>query len=178
MIWKWLATFGGVGLLRGAPGTYASLISAVIFYLIWRGAPPLAGVIVLALILLATVAAVLSYPRAAEQFGAVDPRAYVLDEVIGQWVTFLFIPSLCLLPGAHDVVQPPALAAASYVAVAFFLFRAFDVAKVYPIRAVESLPGYWGVILDDILAGIFAGVALRLLILLTTLVLGPEMVPR
>lgn len=178
MIWKWIATFGGIGMLPGAPGTYASLASSIIFYLIWRGVPALAGIIVIALIILVWIAAALVYSRAARQLGGGDPRAYVLDEVIGQWITFLFIPSLCLLPGAQDVAPVPPLTAASYVAVAFFLFRAFDVAKIYPIRNVERLPGAWGVILDDVLAGIFAGVGVRLLILLTSLVLGPDMIPR
>jgi len=178
MIWKWIATFGGIGLLRGAPGTYASLVSSIIFYLIWRGAPDFTGLIVIGLIIVVWIAAVLAYPRAAAQFESVDPRAYVLDEVIGQWITFLFIPSVCLLPGAHVVTPVPALTAASYVAVAFFLFRAFDVAKVFPIHNVERLPGHWGVILDDVVAGLFAGVVVRLVIHLTTLLLGSAMIAR
>jgi len=178
MMWKWISSFGGIGLLRGAPGTYASLLSAVIFYVLWRAVPDLAGPLVIGLTAIVWIAAALCYARAVEDFGAADPRAYVLDEVVGQWITFLFIPSLCLLPGAQTVEPLPPLTAAGYVAVAFFLFRAFDVSKVFPIRKIEDLPGHWGVILDDVLAGVFAGIALRVLIVLTGLIVGPGMIAR
>jgi phosphatidylglycerophosphatase A len=75
-----------------------------------------------------------------------DPGPVVLDEVAGQWLALLV-----LVAAGHT----PALAE---VLAAFLLFRAFDVLKPWPIRALESLPGGWGIVADDLAAGLAAGV--------------------
>ena len=143
---KWLVTFGGVGLLPGMPGTYASLAAALIFYLLCLALGMWACVAVLALALLFSAATVALWPWANEYFGKKDARQIVLDEVVGQWLA-LSIASLGAT-ACHPL---------SMVAAAFFLFRGFDVAKPYPIRSIERLPGGWGVLLDDVAAGICAG---------------------
>ncbi len=76
-----------------------------------------------------------------------DPQIVVVDEVLGQWVT---------LVGAATLNWKSFLAA-------FVLFRLFDIWKPYPIRKLEKLPEGWGVVMDDILAGVYGAVLLRLL---------------
>ncbi len=86
--------------------------------------------------------------RAVKLFGDKDPSRVVVDEVMGQFIVFLFVPleiSLWL------------------VAAGFFLFRLFDIWKPYPIDSLQSLPGGIGVCADDILAGIYAGICLNLI---------------
>jgi len=73
----------------------------------------------------------------------------VIDELVGQWLTFLPLAA----PTTFELVA------------GFFLFRAFDILKPPPVRASENwLPGGFGVMIDDVLAGIYAGVCLLILI--------------
>ncbi len=137
----WLATWFGVGLLPKAPGTWGSL-AALPFAWAIHAAFGAAGLAI------ATVAvfgvglwASSLYVRRA---GIADPGAIVIDEVAGQWLT--------LLPAGTD----PVLYAAGFV-----LFRVADILKPWPVSwADRSLPGGFGVMADDILAGAFAGAAL------------------
>jgi phosphatidylglycerophosphatase A len=76
-----------------------------------------------------------------------DPRIIVIDEIVGFMVAYFLAP-----PGL------PALLSA------FLLFRFFDIAKIYPIAKIERLPGGAGIVLDDVMAGLYSYFALRLLI--------------
>ena len=98
---------------------------------------------------------------AEDYFKTADPHAFVLDEVVGQWLTILFIPLSSL--SAHTL---PSIAAA------FFLFRAFDVSKPFPIRRIERLPAGWGIVLDDVAAAVYAGIAFWVLSRVVTFALG------
>jgi phosphatidylglycerophosphatase A len=89
-------------------------------------------------------------PFANARFHAKDPREFVLDEVVG----YLFAVSCLALTG------PPPLAA-GHVA-AFLVFRAADVVKPPPARQLESLPGGYGIMMDDVAAGLYAGLVLVL----------------
>ena len=80
-----------------------------------------------------------------------DPGAFVLDEVVGYLVTLIVYALLAQK-------MPTALAHTG----AFFAFRGFDVIKVQPAKWLEGLPGAWGIMVDDQMAGIYAGVALWL----------------
>jgi phosphatidylglycerophosphatase A len=83
--------------------------------------------------------------EAEKVFEEKDSGLIVIDEMVGVLVTLLFIPW-----GIKSVV------------VGFFLFRLMDIVKPFPIRRLErSLPGGWGVVGDDVLAGVYANVALR-----------------
>ena len=83
-----------------------------------------------------------------------DPKEYTNDEVIGMWITLLFIPKKIW-----------------WMLIGFFLFRAFDIWKPYPARKLESVKNGWGVILDDIAAGIYSFVVLQLIILSSRLLI-------
>jgi phosphatidylglycerophosphatase A len=76
-----------------------------------------------------------------------DPREVVADELSGQSTTFLFITAL------------PVNSIWITVLLGFLLFRFFDIIKPWPIRRLEKLPKGWGILMDDLLAGVFAGIA-------------------
>lgn len=85
--------------------------------------------------------------RSIPLFGDLDPSEAVVDEVIGQLVTLLFIPFGLPWP---------------FILAGFLLFRLFDIWKPYPIDTLQSLPGGIGVCADDIVAGVYAGILLSL----------------
>ncbi len=85
--------------------------------------------------------------RTAPIFGNSDPSQAVVDEVMGQLVTFCFIPFGLSWP---------------FILAGFLLFRFFDIWKPYPIRSLEALPGGLGICADDIIAGVYAGICLAI----------------
>jgi phosphatidylglycerophosphatase A len=132
----WYATCGCVGYLPFAPGTFASALTCVGLYLF----PPIDNPFVIAF---ATLLGIICIGRVKD--AEKDPGYIVIDEVIGMLVTTL----------GHS------LSVGSLIK-AFILFRAFDILKPYPIRKVERLPGAYGIIADDVLAAVFADLALFL----------------
>lgn len=135
-----------MGYLKPAPGTWGSL-AAMLFW--WFLVPP--GLIPqLGLIVIVTAAGIWAAGRMEQLSGGRDPSIVVIDEVAGMW---------CALLAAQQVVW--------HYLVALTLFRVLDIVKPGPIRRLEALPGGWGVMLDDLAAGIVtlgAVLALRLLI--------------
>jgi phosphatidylglycerophosphatase A len=83
--------------------------------------------------------------RSASIFGNSDPSQAVIDEVMGQLVTFCFVP--------FGIGWP-------FILAGFLLFRLFDIWKPYPARTLEMLPGGLGICADDLVAGVYAGVCL------------------
>lgn len=131
---RWIATCGGLGYLPIAPGTLTSLPVALG---VWALAPPDAWLLGAA----AAVGAVGVWAAGREEarVGARDPSSIVVDEVAGM---------LLALYG-HPRTLPWALGL-------FLLFRLFDVWKPLGIRHLQALPGGWGVVADDLLAGAYA----------------------
>jgi phosphatidylglycerophosphatase A len=155
---KWLVSFGGMGLMPALPGTYASVAAAAVFYLLWLGLGEAARwVVILLTVIVAAVGVSLAH-WAAEFFQSPDPRQFVLDEVVGQWVTLLLLPM-----GAHPL---------SFTLVGLFLFRAFDVAKPFPVNRAERLPGGWGIMADDVVAALYAVAGAWVMISVLRLALG------
>ena len=137
-----LATAGGIGHVPLLPGTAGSLLGAAIAF-------PLLDIpwpIFLGLTLLLTAAAVLVSGRMAEALDQPDPPEVVIDEVVGMWFAALLLPSRL-----------------TDLAAAFLLFRAFDVVKPLWIPRLERLPGGWGIVADDVAAGLLARAAWWLL---------------
>ncbi len=91
-------------------------------------------------------AAVWSAGSTARQLGRDDPGLVVIDEVAGQWIA---------LSGATHLNWRS-------LTLAFLLFRLFDIWKPWPTRPLEKLPGGWGIVLDDCMAGVYAAAALML----------------
>jgi phosphatidylglycerophosphatase A len=141
--WAWtVATFFGIGYLKPGPGTYGS-IAAV---LLWAAVgvmrhPPLAAMLIglLVWIVLATAAGVPAATIVERESGSTDPGFVVIDEVVGQWIALLWCP----LDWRHGII-------------ALLLFRAFDITKPFPVRRLERLPGGWGIVFDDVAAGLYA----------------------
>jgi len=102
--------------------------------------------ITLALTIGIVVATVLGVPAATiveRESGRTDPGFVVVDEVIGQWIALLGSPA----DWRHGLI-------------ALVLFRIFDITKPFPVRRLERLPGGWGIVFDDVAAGLYAlGVA-------------------
>ncbi|HET6272633.1 MAG TPA: phosphatidylglycerophosphatase A [Bacteroidota bacterium] len=86
--------------------------------------------------------------------GNPDPSIVVIDEIVGVWITLFAIP-----------LSPLS------VATAFFAFRAFDILKPPPARQVEQIPDGWGIMLDDVVAGVYANIATRIALFVLSLFL-------
>jgi phosphatidylglycerophosphatase A len=135
-----IATLGGAGYARYAPGTVGSIIALPFAWLIaWSG-----GRFAL---LLAAIVALAVGAWASELYTAgvktFDPKECIVDELAGQWIACAFAP----------------VSLAGY-ALAFVLFRLFDIWKPWPVRDVERLHGGLGIMADDVVAALMAGLIL------------------
>lgn len=149
---RWATSCFGLGWLPVAPGTWGSLPPVIVFGLMCHfHVPSVATLIVMAALALAgAVVCVKCAPATIAAMGWNDPGEVVIDEFAGQAVTFFIAPFLA--GGASWAV----------VLLGFVLFRIFDISKTWPIRKLEKLPAGWGILADDLLAGVYAGVALFL----------------
>jgi phosphatidylglycerophosphatase A len=138
-----VATGFGSGYSPVAPGTAGSIVALLLFLPL----APLPWTAQLAAVVVLTAAGVLAAGRYARRIGVHDPGSVVVDEVAGQWLTFVGLPFT------------PWLAVAGLLA-----FRVMDVWKPWPARALERLPGGVGIMADDVMAGLYAHLALRALV--------------
>jgi phosphatidylglycerophosphatase A len=138
-----VATGLGSGYSPVAPGTAGSLVGLALFWpLSHLGLPLQLG----ALALLVAVG-IRSASSLAAGVGRKDPGLVVVDEVAGMWTTLLLLPFT------------PAVAAAAFVA-----FRIMDVFKPWPARQLEALPEGWGIMCDDLMAGVYANLLVQVLL--------------
>lgn len=151
-----LVTSCGLGLSPFAPGTVGTLGGVAVGLLLQLAFAP--AHVMTAYWVTAGVLFVLGCMQTDfvnRTFRGEDPGAFVLDEVIGYLVALALWMAL-----AGNGVVPDALAHTA----AFFVFRVFDVLKVQPCRRLEDLPGALGIIADDVMAGVYSGLALWLLL--------------
>ena len=140
-----LATVGGVGWAPIAPGTVASALTAVVLWLV-----PFSRAGLVVFFVAAAVIGTWAAQHAERALGGKDPGAIVIDEVAGMTLAVLLLP---LTPAV--------------LTLAFLLFRLFDIVKPAPARQAQALPGGVGVMVDDLVAGLYALVivaALRALV--------------
>ncbi len=145
----------GLGWMPIAPGTWGSLPPMVILGLMGHlGATPFVIAIVMGLLIIwGSFVCVAWAPSAIAATGNKDPGEVVADELAGQAVCFLAVPFLA--------VQSMSLIQLWMVAVGgFLLFRVFDIFKPWPANRLEGLPKGWGILADDLMAGLYAGVCL------------------
>ena len=141
-LWAWtIATFFGAGLGKPGPGTWGSVATVLLWSLYaWLIHP-------------SPQALLFGIPAStivARESARKDPQFVVIDEVAGQAITLLFSP----FDLRHGLIS-------------LVLFRLFDITKPFPIRRIENLPEGWGIVLDDVAAGLYAlGVASLLRIFL------------
>jgi phosphatidylglycerophosphatase A len=137
-----LATGGYIGRIPKAPGTAGALLGLPVIYGLAQLRPVPAALLCLALIAVAVWVA----GAAERQLGSKDPGCIVIDEIAGMTVSLLGIP-LSIGTGAAG----------------FLLFRFFDVLKPPPVSVLERhLKGGWGVVMDDVAAGVIVNIALRI----------------
>ena len=150
-----IASCFGLGRLPVAPGTWGSVPPVLVFgILLHFDAPAAATAAAMAAMLVAgAVACVTCAPAAISALGKVDPGEVVADEFAGQALTYLVVP--LLLPSDMSLTQCCVVTGAG-----FLLFRIFDIAKPWPIRKLETFPDGWGILADDLLAGVYATILL------------------
>lgn len=157
------ATACGLGYIPVAPGTFGSLVGALLYFIFARprfllqrisasGTTAVFGVVRLtdplltcAVALVIALVGVWASSRAAKYSGKKDPQFVVIDEVSGQFLAYML-----------------ALSAVNwkYLLLGLILFRVFDIWKPFPARQAESLPGGWGIMADDWMAAIYAAIGL------------------
>jgi phosphatidylglycerophosphatase A len=141
--WAWVAgTFFGAGRLRPGPGTWGSAAAALLWLLAAMGlqlAPGPLAWLTLAAAMSALVVGIPAATRVELESGREDPGYVVIDEVAGQWIALI-----------HSRVN------LSHLLAGFLFFRLFDIVKPWPARQLERLPGGWGIMLDDVAAGVYA----------------------
>lgn len=134
-----LATWFGAGLMPRASGTFGSLAAVPLVLVGWLGTAwslsALASIIVIAL---------WSAHRAQELLGKEDPSEVVIDEAAGMAVTLFLVPLSW-----------------TNIFLGFFIFRVFDVVKPWPVHQMERLHGGLGIVADDLMAGIYAHLVMR-----------------
>ena len=138
----WIATAGGAGYFPIAPGTAGSLVGVAV--VVGSGAIAIGTACIHCgvwprlrwrFLRLGVWAA----GEAEKFFGRTDPGQVVMDEVVGQMLTFLLIPH----------------ATWKWLVGGFLLFRAFDIVKPFPARQAERIPRGWGIMMDDVIAGVY-----------------------
>ena len=140
-----LATGFGVGYSPVAPGTLGTLIAIPVYYFLSNISSPIYEITLIGFFFLS----VWTSENAEIFFGKKDDQRIVIDEIMGFLVTMLWVPKATL-----------------FIIIGFFLFRFFDILKPFPIRSLEKrLKGGYGVVLDDVLAGVYANIVLRLIYL-------------
>lgn len=152
---KLIVTGLGTGYLPVAPGTWGSAAVAGVFVLLARAGAGEAGVwaAMAAIAALASVGCVALGRFAEEAFGRKDPSQCSLDEWAGQALTYL------LLPVPADWKGLVLAAGAGLLA-----FRLFDIVKPPPAGGIQKLPAGWGILLDDLVAGVYANVVCQMLL--------------
>ncbi len=133
-----------IGMIPGAPGTYASAATTIVFYLAHRSFGRIDPALHMSVLCTVTIVGVLSAAAVARSTGDDDPGIVVMDEIAGQLLTFLFLPVTVLT-----------------LVLGTAFFRLFDIFKPYPIRKLEHLPGGVGIMADDLLAGVYANLLLQ-----------------
>ncbi|MFI5161978.1 MAG: phosphatidylglycerophosphatase A [Sphingobacteriales bacterium] len=140
---KLISTCLGIGYIGKGAGTAAAIATCIAWYFAWAGGfPPLYPSLFITIAL--TLFGVWS-SGIVEKIWGKDPSKVVIDEAAGMCISLLFLPVNW-----------------KYVLAALILFRFFDIIKPLFIKKMEKFPGGWGIMLDDVLAGVYANLLLQL----------------
>jgi phosphatidylglycerophosphatase A len=137
---RMIATFFGAGYVTKVSGTVGSLLALVILWFL----PPVNGWWLWIGLPILFLIGVWASTRAETYLGH-DANSILIDEIVGQWLALAFMPKRAVI-----------------WFVGFFLFRAFDVLKPFPVNKSQKLPGGWGIMVDDVLAGLYALILIRI----------------
>ena len=148
VIYKTIATGFGSGYVPIAPGTAGAALGCLLLvgyqYFIGHTTTNSFQINFLILIVLTTIIGAVSTHQLEPEWGE-DPSKVVIDEIIGVWIALLLVPLTWL-----------------NILIGFILFRFFDIYKPLGIKKLEAIPNGWGVMLDDVLAGIYANIILQI----------------
>lgn len=133
-----------IGFIPGIPGTYGSFAAALCFFAVYCFAHGISPALHLSAVCLISLIGVLVSAEVSRNTGNEDPSFIVIDEVAGQLLTYLFLPI-----NAFNLI------------LGFFVFRAFDIWKPFPIRRLEPLGNGVGIMADDLLAGVYGNLVLQ-----------------
>ena len=143
-VYEFIATVFGIGHAPIAPGTWGSLAGMIPCMALHTNLP--AYLIAFGVFF---VLGVVSSGRIASKYGEKDPGSIVIDEFAGVFLVFLFVPITPLT-----------------IFIGFILYRIVDISKIPPLKYLESLKNGWGIMLDDVVAAIYANIVLQALIFL------------
>ena len=140
---EWFGTVFKIGKLPLAPGTWSSFIASLLWFFLFDDI----DLIVLPIItILIFFIGIVSSQKIINDTNENDPSRIVIDEWVGQWITFTFIPVNL-----------------SNFVIGLVLFRFFDIIKPFPVKSAEKLTGGWGIMIDDVIAGIMSFIILYIL---------------
>jgi len=140
---NYFSTVVKIGYLPLAPGTWGSLAALAVWYLIL---PFISSITFIASIIIIFVFGIYTSSITESALEIKDPSVIVIDEWVGQWIALMYLPKSLI-----------------WGIVAFALFRLFDIWKPYPISKLENINGGLGIMIDDVLAGIYALIGVQLL---------------
>ena len=146
---KIFATFFYIGFMPFAPGTTASMAGMLVYFLLYRHM----ALYILAFVVL-TLVGFLTAGRVEKNLNRKDPPCVVIDEVAGVMI------ALFMLPMTPSVIMT-----------AFFLFRAFDMFKIYPANKLQALTGSLGIMMDDVVAGVYTNATMLLALKMKSLMI-------
>lgn len=140
---KLFATGLGTGYCPIVPGTIGSLLGVALYFVLVKLEPSA----YISIIVVLFFVGVFTATRAEKLFEKKDARQIVIDEVVGCLISLLFIPrtNWCIIIG-------------------FVIFRIFDIIKPFPANASQRLPGGWGIMVDDLIAGIYTAVVINIVV--------------
>jgi phosphatidylglycerophosphatase A len=147
--WAWTTgTFFGIGLIKPGPGTWGSA-AAMLLWMVYANLTHVgSNMLSVATLIAAAVALAIGIPAAnivARESGVGDPQMVVIDEAVGQWITLLLVPA----DWGHAIL-------------ALLFFRLFDIVKPPPARQFDRMHGGFGIMMDDVAAGVYAFICMQL----------------
>lgn len=139
---KIIASIFGIGYIGKGGGTVAAIAAALLWH--WLQLNIGQQIILVVITMIAGIWA----GNVVEKDWGKDSSKVVIDEVIGLFITMLFVPTASVL----------------YLTIGLILFRFFDIAKPLGVRSMEKYSGGWGVMMDDVLAGVYANIILQVIV--------------
>ena len=140
LIAEWIGTVFYIGKLPFTPGTWSSLVASLTWFFIFDSLSP---IILPIITLLLFAIGIIACEKIINDTKEKDPSRIVIDEWVGQWIVFTFMPVNI-----------------SILVIGLILFRIFDIFKPFPVKSMEKLSGGWGIMMDDVIAGIMAYILL------------------
>jgi phosphatidylglycerophosphatase A len=130
-----------------APGTAGSIVAVALYFIPGFDSPPVISVITIFVFLLGIRTSLIMEKRYGH-----DPSEVTIDEVVGMWISLFLLPKKIFI-----------------VFAAFIVFRVFDIVKPFPARKFDSMQGGFGIMMDDVIAGIYANILIRIALQITAI---------